>query len=211
MQIGYARVRTRDQQLALPLDALRQARCITIYEVVLSGATTARPVVHDLLTQLQAGDVVMTWQLDRLRRTLRDLLEVVIILAQRGVGCKSVHEQIETTASSGKRIWHRCATGGVRAGLDLRAYPGGVGGSAEAGPCRRTASRALPPAAAPAVAAETEYRVGPLSVGQIAAQLHMAHSTFSVSLRARGVPMGLYQPQAVPAPVLAHTRRKRGL
>ena len=88
MQLGYARVSTWDQQLALQVDALRQAGCTTMYEEVLSGAMVERPVLQDLLAQLRAGDVLMIWKLDRLGRSLRHLIEVVTTLAQRGVGFK---------------------------------------------------------------------------------------------------------------------------
>ena len=80
MQIGYARVSTRDQQLALQCDALRQAGCTQIYEEVLSGARTERPVLQGLLTHLRGGDVLMIWKLDRLGRSLRHLMEVVTTL-----------------------------------------------------------------------------------------------------------------------------------
>lgn len=65
MQMGYARVRTWDQQLGLPCEALRQAGCTPINEEVSSGARTARPVFQDLLTHVRAGDVLMIWKLDR--------------------------------------------------------------------------------------------------------------------------------------------------
>src|SRR5260221_11963438 len=106
MQIGYARVSTRDQQLALQCDALRQVGCTQIYEEVLSGARTERPVLQDLLTHLREGDVLMIWKLDRLGRSLRHLMEVVTTLAQRGIGFKSLHEHLDTTTSSGKLIFH---------------------------------------------------------------------------------------------------------
>src|SRR5262249_494754 len=106
MQIGYARASTREQQLALQVDALRQAGGTPIFEEVMSGAKAERPVLQDLLTQLRAGDVLIIWKLDRLGRSLRHLIEVVTALAQRGVGFKSLHEHIDTTTSSGKLIFH---------------------------------------------------------------------------------------------------------
>ena len=106
MQVGYARVSTRDQQLALQVDALRQAGCTQIYEEVISGAKAERPVLQALLTQVRAGDVLMIWKLDRLGRSLRHLIEVVTTLAQREVGFKSLHEHLDTTTSTGKLVFH---------------------------------------------------------------------------------------------------------
>jgi DNA invertase Pin-like site-specific DNA recombinase len=63
MNVGYARVRTRDQQLALQLDALRRAGCRQIYEEVVSGARTERPVLQQTLAHLRQGDVLMIWSL----------------------------------------------------------------------------------------------------------------------------------------------------
>jgi DNA invertase Pin-like site-specific DNA recombinase len=128
-------VSTRDQQLVLQLDALRQAGCTQIYEEVVSGARTERPVLQDLLTHLREGDVLLIWKLDRL-------------------------------------------------GLS-------------------------PQAEATAMAAETLYREGQLSVRQIAAKLHIAKSTLYVYLHARGVTIGPYQSHAGPA--TPTRQRKRAL
>jgi DNA invertase Pin-like site-specific DNA recombinase len=202
MQIGYARVSTRDQQLALQVDALQQAGCTTIYEEVMSGAKAERPVLQALLTQLRAGDVLIIWKLDRLGRSLRHLIEIVTVLAQRGVGFKSLHEHLDTTTSSGKLIFHMFGALAeferdlirerTQAGLVAARQRGRVGGRPPG---------LSPQAEATAVAAETLYREGQLSVRQIAAKLHIAKSTLYAYLRARGVPIGPYQPQAMPAPV----------
>jgi DNA invertase Pin-like site-specific DNA recombinase len=106
MKIGYARVSTHDQHLALQLDALRQAGCRQIYEEVVSGARTERPVLQQTLAHLRQGDVLMIWKLDRLGRSLRHLIEVVTDLAQRGIGFRSLQENLETTTSSGKLVFH---------------------------------------------------------------------------------------------------------
>src|SRR5262249_46377479 len=74
MKIGYARVSPGDQHLALQLDALRQAGCRQIYEEVVSGARTERPVLQQTLAHLRQGDVLMIWKLDRLGRSLRHLI-----------------------------------------------------------------------------------------------------------------------------------------
>src|SRR5882762_11061910 len=77
MNIGYARVSTRDQHLALQLDALRKAGCRQVYEEIISGARAERPVLQLALAHLREGDVLMIWKLDRLGRSLRHLIEVV--------------------------------------------------------------------------------------------------------------------------------------
>jgi DNA invertase Pin-like site-specific DNA recombinase len=189
---------------------LRQAGCTTIYEEVLSGAQVERPVLHELLTQLRAGDVLMIWKLDRLGRSLHHLIEVVTTLAQRGVGFKSLQEHIDTTTSSGKLIFHMFGALAeferdlirerTQAGLVAARKRGRVGGRPPG---------LSPQAETTAVAAETLYREGQLSVRQIADKLHIAKSTLYVYLRARGVAIGPYQPQTVPAKASQTTRRTR--
>jgi DNA invertase Pin-like site-specific DNA recombinase len=202
-------VSTRDQQFALQCDALRQAGCTQIYEEVLSGARTERPVLQDLLTHLREGDVLMIWKLDRLGRSLRHLMEVVTTLAQRGIGFKSLHEHLDTTTSSGKLIFHLFGALAeferdlirerTQAGLVAARKRGRVGGRPPG---------LSPQAEATAVAAEALYREGQLSVRQIADKLHIAKSTLYVYLRAQGVTIGPYQSQAVPAHSPPTTRRK---
>jgi predicted site-specific integrase-resolvase len=106
MQVGYARVSTRDQHLTLQRDALRKAGCQQIYEEVVSGARAERPVLQQTLAQLREGDVLLIWKLDRLGRSLRHLIEVVTDLAERGIGFKSLQEHRDTTTSSGKLMFH---------------------------------------------------------------------------------------------------------
>ena len=106
MQVGYARVSTRDQHLALQRDALRKAGCQQIYEEVVSGARAERPVLQQTLAHLRKGDVLLIWKLDRLGRSLRHLIAVVTDLAERGIGFKSLQEHLDTTTSSGKLMFH---------------------------------------------------------------------------------------------------------
>lgn len=211
MQVGYARVSTRDQQLTLQVDALRQAGCSTIYEEVISGAKAERPVLQALLTQLRAGDVLMIWKLDRLGRSLRHLIEVVTTLAQREVGFKSLHEHLDTTTSSGKLVFHMFgALAEFERDLIRERTQAGLAAARKRGRVGGRPPGLSPPAEATAVAAETLYREGHLSVRQIADKLHIAKSTLYVYLRARGVGIRPYQPQAVPAVVTPPSpRRKR--
>jgi DNA invertase Pin-like site-specific DNA recombinase len=106
MEIGYARVSTGEQTLNLQRDALRQAGCGRLFEETASGATADRPVLAEALAYLRPGDVLVVWRLDRLGRSLQHLITVVADLAQRGIGFKSLTEQIDTTTSGGKLVFH---------------------------------------------------------------------------------------------------------
>jgi DNA invertase Pin-like site-specific DNA recombinase len=198
MKIGYARVSTQEQSLALQLDALCKAGCRKVYEEVISGARVERPVLQDMLTHLRDGDVLMIWKLDRLGRSLRHLTEVVTDLAQRGIGFKSLQENLDTTTSSGKLVFHMF---GALAEFERdlireRTHAGLV--AARARGRRGGRPRGLSTQAeATALAAETLYREGQLSVRQIAAKLNIAKSTLYVYLRARGVPIGPYTTRAL--------------
>jgi DNA invertase Pin-like site-specific DNA recombinase len=110
MLIGYARVSTNDQTLDLQLDALKTAGCDPqhIYQDTASGAKTSteRPGLTDALSHLRAGDTLVVWRLDRLGRTLKQLIELINDLNSKGVGFKSLQENIDTTTSGGKLIFH---------------------------------------------------------------------------------------------------------
>ena len=105
-RIGYARVSTYDQHLDLQRDALKQAGCGVIYEEAASGKNTARPELEQCRKALRAGDTLVVWRLDRLGRSLPDLVQVVTDLEQRGVGFESLTEKIETGSATGKLIFH---------------------------------------------------------------------------------------------------------
>jgi DNA invertase Pin-like site-specific DNA recombinase len=106
MDIGYARVSTGEQTLDLQLDALTKAGCGKVYQETASGAKAERPVIEDVLGYLRKGDTLVVWRLDRLGRSLKHLIEVVAALAERGIGFKSLLEQIDTTTPGGKLIFH---------------------------------------------------------------------------------------------------------
>ena len=106
MLIGYARVSTGEQTLNLQLDALQKAGCEKVYTETASGAKAERPVLADVLGYLRKGDTLVVWRLDRLGRSLRHLIETIAALAERGIGFKSVTEQIDTTTSGGKLVFH---------------------------------------------------------------------------------------------------------
>ena len=106
MLIGYARVSTTDQTLALQRDALERAGCQRIFTDTASGSLADRRGLEDAISQLRPGDALVVWRLDRLGRSLRHLIETITNLHNRGVGFKSLTEQIDTTTSGGKLIFH---------------------------------------------------------------------------------------------------------
>ena len=106
MLIGYARVSTPDQQLRLQKDALRKAGCNRIFTDVASGAQAAREGLADVLAFLRARDTLVVWKLDRLGRSLKHLIEIVSELHARQVGLRSLQENIDTTTSGGKLVFH---------------------------------------------------------------------------------------------------------
>jgi DNA invertase Pin-like site-specific DNA recombinase len=106
MLIGYARVSTHDQTLNLQKDALQKAGCTRIFTDTASGAKAERKGLEEALSYLRAGDTLVVWRLDRLGRSLKDLIATMTALSERGIGFKSLTEQIDTTTSGGKLIFH---------------------------------------------------------------------------------------------------------
>lgn len=105
--LGYARVSTDDQNPALQLDALRLAGAKEVFEDRgASGATRARPALQRALKALQPGDVLMVWRLDRLGRSLADLIELVNGLKAKGCGFRSLTESIDTNTAGGELVFH---------------------------------------------------------------------------------------------------------
>lgn len=107
--VGYARVSTGSQDLALQVDALRAVRCHEIHEDRVSGAMTRRPGLDAALVNLRAGDVLVVWKLDRLGRSLAHLVELVSGLQVRDVGFRSLSDAIDTTSAGGRLTFHLLA------------------------------------------------------------------------------------------------------
>jgi len=118
MRIGYARVSTDDQTLDLQRDALKRAKCRHAYEEQASGKNTARPELDSCLKALRQGDTLVVWRLDRLGRSLRDLIQLTQDLQVRGIGLESLTEKIDTVSTTGKLLFHVFAALSVRAQLD---------------------------------------------------------------------------------------------
>jgi DNA invertase Pin-like site-specific DNA recombinase len=106
MLIGYARVSTYDQKLHSQRDALRGAGCDRTFEEKHSAAHGPLPAREALLAFARPGDVVVVWRLDRLGRSLRDLIDLVALLGQRSVELRSLRESLDTTTPAGKLTFH---------------------------------------------------------------------------------------------------------
>jgi DNA invertase Pin-like site-specific DNA recombinase len=201
MKIGYARVSTRDQNLDLQLDALKNAGCERIYQEVASGSKAARPALDELLGQLRAGDVLVIWKLDRMGRSLKHLVELVGHLMDRNVGLLSLHDPIDTTSAQGRLMFNLFASLAeferelirerTQAGLSAARTRGRVGGRPKG-----LSSQAQ----ATAMAAETLYRERRMGVAAIAQQLHISKGTLYSYLRHRGVEIGPYEKPAAKLP-----------
>ena len=106
MDVGYARVSTVEQDTQLQTDALKEYGCKPIFKEQASGAQRDRPQLKMALETLEEGDVLVVWKLDRLARSLRQLIETVDDLGVRGVGFVSLTEKIDTTSPGGRMIFH---------------------------------------------------------------------------------------------------------
>jgi len=136
--IGYARVSTSEQDAALQTDALTAAGCTRIFDDKVSGAKSERPGLSAALAYLREGDVLVVWRLDRLGRSLPHLIEVVSELEARGIGFRSLTEQIDTTTPGGRLVFHLFGAVGqferdlirerTKAGLAAAAARGRKGG-----------------------------------------------------------------------------------
>jgi len=106
MIIGYARVSTAEQNLHAQIDSLNEASAGRIFSETVSGVKAKRPELEKLLDQLRDGDVVVVTKYDRLARSLRDLLDIVEAIKERGAGFRSLAEDIDTTTPAGELIFH---------------------------------------------------------------------------------------------------------
>jgi DNA invertase Pin-like site-specific DNA recombinase len=136
--IGYARVSRTDQDPQLQIDALKGAGCTKIFIDRMSGSQMDRPQLGAALEYLRPGDTLALWKLDRLGRNTRGVLELVEDLARRGIGLKSITEEIDTGGPMGRAVLTVMLAFGTlerdvliertRAGLDAARAQGRVGG-----------------------------------------------------------------------------------
>ena len=106
MLIGYARVSTQDQNPELQLDALKKAGCEKVFVEKASGAQRERPELQAALQYMRKGDILVVWKLDRLARSLKQLIETVENMEERGIGFRSLTEAIDTITSGGRLVFH---------------------------------------------------------------------------------------------------------
>ena len=177
MLIGYARVSTQDQTLDLQTDALTRAGCEKIFTDTTSGSKSERPGLQDAMNHLRAGDTLVVWRLDRLGRTLKHLIAMITDLSEHHIGFKSLQENIDTTTSGGKLIFHifgalaeferEIIKERTNAGLQAARARGRFGG-------RRTIQSQDPKKIA---LARKLYADQSMTVQEICASLHIGRST----------------------------------
>jgi len=184
MIIGYARVSTLDQNLELQRDALEKAGCERIFEDHIGGASSERPGWAKAQTALREGDTLVVWRLDRLGRSLKHLIDTVNELDARGVGFKSLNENIDTTTPGGRLVFHifgalaeferELIRERTHAGLAAARARGRKGGRPRKLNPRQVAS------------ARTLLQDGKHSVTEVAAMLGVSRNTLYRALRADG-------------------------
>ena len=106
MVIGYARVSTEQQGTEAQLPDPRKAGCKRVYQETVGGGTMDRPELEKCLERLDQGDTLVVWRLDRLRRSIRDLLQIVDRLDKRGINFISLKERFDTSTAAGRLVFH---------------------------------------------------------------------------------------------------------
>ena len=153
MKFGYARVSKSEQNLHLQIDALRAYGVDEIFEEKVSSKTGKRPELERLLAMLRAGDTIAVWGLDRLGRTVKQLLELAESFEEKGIYFVSLRERLDTTTASGKFCFHMfCAVAQMerdvisertKAGLDSARERGRLGGRKGADPAQVEIARKM--------------------------------------------------------------------
>lgn len=190
MKIGYARVSTADQSLALQIDALEKEGCQKIFRETISGSRVKRKELDRLLEQVREGDTIIIWKLDRLGRSLKHLVELISVLIYKGVGIKSLNDPIDTTTSQGRLVFNIFASLAeferdvirerTMAGLKAARARGRLGGRPKG---------LNPESEKTAIAAQSLYEEGTLSITEICTKLGISRPTLYKYLRLRGVPI----------------------
>ena len=102
MKIGYARVSTKDQNLELQIEGLEKVGCEKIYQEKISGATKNRPELDSMIAHLRKDDEVYVWRLDRLGRSLKHIIDLVLDLNNKGIIIKGISDGVDTSTTSGR-------------------------------------------------------------------------------------------------------------
>lgn len=191
MIFGYARVSTKGQSLQAQLDELQQAGCEEIFSDVASGGKTSRPGFNELLGKLRKGDTLKVCRIDRVGRSLSHLVKIINEFEAQGIQFQSLADPIDTTTSHGRLIFGIFACIAeyeksliqerTKSGLAAARARGRTGGRPK-GVSKTALNKAL--------AAESLYSDGKLSVSQICEQLAISKSTLYNYLRHRGIKIG---------------------
>jgi DNA invertase Pin-like site-specific DNA recombinase len=194
MKYGYARVSTKDQVLHLQIDALKNAGCHKIFYEVAKGARADRPEWLKLLDEIQNGDTLVVWKLDRMGRSLHHLIKVVNDLIAKGVDIISLQDPLNTTTAQGRLIFNMFASLAefekdlirerTMAGLKSARARGRMGGRPKG--LSEKAKKV-------ACTAEALYIQNELKTDDIAEQLGISKTTLYKYLRARNVQIGALQ------------------
>ena len=191
MKIGYARVSTKEQSLDLQEDALKKEGCQKNCSEQSSGTKSERPKLKEMVAQLRKGDIVVVWKLDRLGRSLRDLVNLVAKLQDLEVGFKSLQDNIDTTTPTGKLTFHLFAalaeferdiiSSRTKAGLQAARARGRKGGRPK-GLSKKAQDKAR--------LSESLYKERERYIAEICNHLHISKPTLYKYLRERGVTIG---------------------
>ena len=191
MKIGYARVSTKDQDFSLQLDALKKAGCTKIFQEKITGAKKDRPELQKLIEQVREGDTIVIWKLDRLGRSLKDLVELVNDFQDKGAGLQSLNDSIDTTTPTGKLTFHLFAalaeferdiiSERTKAGLAAARARGRKGGRPK-GLSKEAKHKSI-------IAAKL-YKEGKFTTQQICDDLNIARNTLYSYLRHQNVEIG---------------------
>ena len=180
--LGYARVSTAEQSADLQTDELTGAGCYRVWtDLATSGVLERRPQLDAVLEQLRPGDTLVVWRLDRLGRSLRHLIDTVTGLDERGVGFRSLRENIDTTTAGGRLVFHLF---GALAQFEREIIRDRtVAGLASARARGRTGGRPPKLSEEQRRAARTMYDERELTVEQIGAVLGVSRTCIYRSLR----------------------------
>ncbi len=191
MKIGYARVSTKEQNLNLQKDALKKAGCKKIYSEQVSGAKIERKQLDEMIKQVRKGDIIVVWKLDRLGRSLRDLVNLISKFQEMEVGFKSLQDSIDTTTPTGKLTFHLFAalaeferdiiSERTKAGLKSARARGRLGGRPK-GLSKQAQNKAR--------LAESLYKEKELSIKEICNYLSISKPTLYRYLKHRNVTIG---------------------
>jgi len=191
MKIGYARVSTKDQNLNLQKDALKKAGCKKNYSEQVSGAKIERKQLDEMIKQVRKGDIIVVWKLDRLGRSLRDLVNLISKFQEMEVGFKSLQDSIDTTTPTGKLTFHLFAalaeferdiiSERTKAGLKSARARGRLGGRPK-GLSKQAQNKAR--------LAESLYKEKELSIKEICNYLSISKPTLYRYLKHRNVTIG---------------------